>query len=284
MLRDTPVTPFGGLNSSAFTHLRDLDYAGHGNPAQTLDLLLPPRRDGPPLPLVLYIHGGSWNSGGKEDGLEPLSLLTTGDFALATINYRLLGEAHWPAPLDDARAALAFLRENAGAWHLDPDRLGIVGVSAGGQIAGMLGTHAPDAAPPDGVMCVVSFFGPTDFLSLVGDPESLEPEEAAFARQLFGMAGRDLLETARRASPLNWVGPDTTPFLLIHGTEDAIVPFAQSEKMHAALLRAGVESTIVPVAGAGHGFFAPALLEPVLQFLYRHLLDQADIVPKRRAG
>lgn len=284
MFRDDAVSPFSGLNPSAFNHLRDLDYAGHGNPAQTLDLLLPPRRDGPPLPLVLYIHGGSWDSGEKEDGLAPLSLLATGDFALATINYRLIGEARWPAALEDARAAIAYLRENATTHHLDADRIGIVGVSAGGQIAGMLGTHAPDVTIPDGLRCVVSFFGPVDFLTLVGHPESLEPEEAAFAEQFFGIEGPDLLETARRASPVNWVGPGTVPFLLIHGTEDEIVPFAQSEEMHAALLRAGVESTLIPVPGAGHGFFAPALLEPVLQFLGRHLLGKADALPQLRAG
>ncbi|MFD0893959.1 alpha/beta hydrolase [Luteolibacter ambystomatis] len=284
MFRDEAVSPFGGLNSTAFTHLRDLDYAGHGNPAQTLDLLLPPRGDGPPHPVVIYIHGGSWDSGEKEDGLVPLSLLASGDFALVSINYRLTGEARWPAPLEDARAALAFLRENAATWHLDPERIGIVGVSAGGQIAGMLGTHAPGTTAPDGIRCVASFFGPTDFLSLVGHPESLEPEEAAFAERFFGIAGPDLLETARRASPVNWVGPDAAPFLLIHGTEDEVVPFSQSEGMHAALLHAGVESTMIPVAGAGHGFFVPALLEPVRQFLGRHLLDRADALPRRRAG
>jgi len=284
MFRDDAVSPFSGLNPTAFTHLRDIDYAGHGNPAQTLDLLLPARREGPPHPLVIYIHGGSWDSGEKEDGLAPLSLLATGDFALATINYRLIGEARWPAALEDARAAIAFLREHAADHHLDADRIGIVGVSAGGQIAGMLGTHAPDAAIPDGLRCVVSFFGPSDFLSLVGHPESLEPEEAEFAEKFFGIAGPELLETARHASPVNRVGPGTVPFLLIHGTEDEVVPFTQSEEMHAALLHAGVESTLIPVAGAGHGFFVTALLEPVLQFLGRHLSGKADAIPRRRAG
>ncbi|BCU77834.1 alpha/beta hydrolase [Luteolibacter sp. LG18] len=258
------------------THLRDIDYAGNGQPSQTLDLLIPPPRDGGPRPVVVFIHGGSWDSGEKEDGLGPLGLLATGEFVLATLNYRLVGEACWPAQLDDTRAALAYLRTHAATYGIDPERIAVIGVSAGGHLAGMLGTEVPQ-----GLRGVISLYGPTNFLTLVGNPESLEPQEAEAAARIFGPVA-DLLETAREASPVHRITANTTPFLFIHGTLDDVVPLSQSEEMHAALVRAGVESTLVPVAGAGHGFFSLPLLVPVLAFLRRHLLDPA--LEQRRAG
>ncbi|MGC4017241.1 MAG: alpha/beta hydrolase [Luteolibacter sp.] len=278
MFRDDAVSPISGLHPTAATHLRDIDYGGNGDPSQTLDLILPPPRGGAPRPVVVYIHGGSWDSGEKEDGLTPLSLLATGDFVLATINYRLTGEACWPAQLEDAEGALRYLREHATSYGIDPERIAVIGVSAGGHLAGMLGT-----SPSRGLRCVISFFAPANFLTLVGNPESLEPQEAEAAARIFGPV-EDLVTTARQASPVNRVGPDAVPFLLIHGTADQVVPFSQSEEMHAALQQAGAESTLIPEAGAGHGFFSPALLEPILAFLSHHLLEKPAEIRQLRAG
>ena len=123
--------------------IRDLDYGGDGNPRQSLDLLLPKDREETvrPLPLVVFIHGGAWRGGSKEGGIGRLGpLVATGQYAAASINYRLTGEASWPAQIHDCKAAIRWLRGHAGEYGLDPDRIGVMGSSAGGHLVAMLGT------------------------------------------------------------------------------------------------------------------------------------------------
>ena len=120
---------------------KDIPYAGTKNPAQTLDLLLPKTPKGDkPLPVVVNIHGGAFKMGDKAMGLgEIVPLVAGGDYAGVTINYRLSGEALWPAQIHDCKAAIRWVRANAAKYHLDPDRIGVIGGSAGGHLVAMLG-------------------------------------------------------------------------------------------------------------------------------------------------
>lgn len=259
--------------------LRDIDYVGQKNPHQTLDLLRPADQSKANRPLVVYVHGGSWESGSKEEGLGMLEALTrTGDYVTATINYRLTGESKWPAQIHDCKAAIRFLRANATKYGIDPDRIGVVGVSAGGQLASMLGT-CNESEELEGklgafprissrVQCVVNFFGPTNFLTLTGNAGALEPVRLQLAKRLFGKESREELEqVAKLASPVHWISRDDAPVFTAHGTADFLVPFSQAKELDGALAKVGVRSYLVPMNGAGHGFENQELNRRIMAFL-----------------
>lgn len=121
----------------------DAPYAGTNNPRQRLDLYLPKVRQGEkPLPIVVFIHGGALRAGDKRGGLTIVApLVESGYFAGASVGYRLTGEAIWPAQIHDCKAAIRWLKANANKYKLDPDRIGVVGTSAGGHLVAMLGTN-----------------------------------------------------------------------------------------------------------------------------------------------
>lgn len=282
---DTPNRPADEGQSVGHGGVRrDIDYVGAGNPRQMLDLYLPAKPASKKLPVVVFIHGGAWRAGNKAGGarwLEPL--VATGKFAGASIHYRLTDEAKWPAQIHDCKAAIRWLRGKAGELGLDPDRIAVWGSSAGGHLVSMLGTSGGvaglegDLGPfpklSSRVTCVVNFFGPENFLTMVDQKSDIERRGNRYPEALLvGGDVRELAEQARDASPVTWVTPDDAPFLTAHGTEDSTVPFAQGEEIHAALGKAGVSSILIPMQGAGHGFDHPELRERILRFLSHHLL------------
>ncbi|MCU0879002.1 MAG: alpha/beta hydrolase [Pirellulaceae bacterium] len=277
-------------NSTALGQLRrvpdgvsaelDIPYAATENPRQRLDLYLPKTRAGDkPLPVVVFIHGGGWQNGDKRGGLATLApLVVSGDYAGVSVGYRLTGEAAWPAQIHDCKAAIRWIRANAKKYGLDPERIGATGPSAGGHLVAMLGTSGdvPDLEGKLGehlsensrVACVVDQFGPSDLLTMGGMHDRANSPES----KLLGGAVQSTKPLAREASPTTHVTPNDPPFLLIHGTDDRVVPFQQSEVLHAALEKAGVESTLVPVEGGGHGNFrSDEVGKRLRQFFDKHL-------------
>jgi acetyl esterase/lipase len=268
---------------------QDIPYAGTKNPRQTLDLLLPrtPKGD-KPLPVVVNIHGGAWMSGDKSQGVgQIMPLVASGDYAGVTINYRLSAEATWPAQVFDCKAAIRWVRGNAAKYHLDPDRIGVIGGSAGGHLVAMLGTSGGvealegDLGPFKGlsskVRCVVDEYGPSELATMGDSPSSLDhngpnsPES-----KLLGGPILKNQEKAKEASPISYVSKDDPPFLIIHGDKDMTVPFAQSERLTKALKASGVDVLFIKVEGGGHGGFRnPELPRRARQFFDKHLRDQA---------
>jgi acetyl esterase/lipase len=265
--------------------VRDINYAGTSNPAQTLDVLLPkkPASD-KPLPVVVNIHGGAFRMGDKGMGVNEIAgLVASGDYAGVTINYRLSGEAIWPAQIHDCKAAIRWVRANAAKYDFDPERIGVIGGSAGGHLVAMLGTGGgvdalegsvgPHKDAGSKVRCVVDQFGPSDLLAM-GDYPSRQDHNAANSpeSQLIGGALQENKDKARAASPISYVSKDDPPFLIFHGTEDPLVPFNQSERLAKALREAGVDTLFVPVVGAGHGGFrSPEVPKRIRQFFDKHL-------------
>ncbi len=258
----------------------DVPYADTDNPRQRLDLFLPknPKSD-KPLPVVAFIHGGAWLGGDKQAGQGLIApLVNSGEYAGVSIGYRLSPEAIWPAQIHDCKAAIRWLRANAKKYNLDPDRIGVTGTSAGGHLVAMLGTSG-DVASLEGtlgphlsvssrVACVVDQFGPTDLLTMRGDHNNPNSPEA----KLIGGAVQENKEAARNASPITYVSKDDPPFMLIHGTNDPVVPFSQSEELRDALKKADVEAVLIPVEGAGHGrFMTPEVSRRLTQFFDKHL-------------
>ncbi|HWE35070.1 MAG TPA: alpha/beta hydrolase [Isosphaeraceae bacterium] len=262
---------------------KDIPYAGTKDPRQTLDLYLPKSPKGDkPLPLVVNVHGGAWKMGDKSMGVrEVADLVAGGEYAGASINYRLSGAAKWPAQIHDGKAAIRWLRAHAKKYNLDPDRIGVIGASAGGHLVAMLGLTdgnadlegdvGPYPAISSRVSCVVDEFGPTEFLTMGGSHDAESSPES----ELIGGALPEHQDEARAASPITYVSKDAPPFLILHGNKDPLVPFRQSEHLAAALKKAGVECHFIPVRDAGHGGFrSPEVPRRIRRFFDKHLLGR----------
>jgi acetyl esterase/lipase len=252
--------------------LSDLEYARVGDRALLLDLYLPQAEDSPrkgsgPWPTLIWIHGGAWRMGSKDN---PRAARQVGrGYAVASISYRLSQEAIFPAQIHDCKAAVRWLRAHAERYDLDPARFGAWGASAGGHLAALLGTSGGVAElegklGPAGVssrvQAVCDFFGPSDFLRMDDVPiPALAPgmrhnDGDSPESQLVGGPIRENPEAVARANPISYVSAGDPPFLIVHGKQDYTVIANQSELLHAALSDAGVESTLHLVPGAGHGF------------------------------
>lgn len=259
--------------------LRDVPYVVCGHEFQKLNLFLPASES--PRPLVVWVHGGGWESGDKNDYCHAQWLVEHG-YAVASLNYRLSKHAIYPAQLEDCKAAIRFLRAHASEYGINPNRIGVWGASAGGHLASLLGTTGdiPDfdtganLDQPSNVQCVVDWFGPTDFLHY-GEPPTrpLDRANSGSARLIGGSAAANP-EKARRASPFYFVKKDAAPFLIMHGDKDDLVPLQQSQIFEAALKKSGVECTLTVLPGGGHdgpAFFTLPIMASILEFLDRHL-------------
>ncbi|WP_448628347.1 alpha/beta hydrolase fold domain-containing protein [Geodermatophilus sp. URMC 64] len=256
----------GALHYSSLTYAVAFGY----RPLQ-LDLWVPPGEG--PAPLVVWVHGGGFMFGDRRilpETFRPnqvFDALLDAGLAVATIDYRHALEAPFPAQLQDAKAAVRYLRAFAGELGIATERIGAIGESAGGHIVAALGLTAHRAdlegthgvlGQSSGVQAVVDWYGVADLTTMPRHtlppeiaaklpPELVTPPEDQLTRGLEGSALAD-------ASPITHVTPDAPPFLLVHGTADWLVPYAQSEALHAALTAAGVDARLVPVDGAQHIF------------------------------
>jgi acetyl esterase/lipase len=275
----TPSAPSAAPGSPAPARdLRGLVYTTQPRPLR-LDLYLPAGT--PPFPLVVWVHGGGWQAGDRAlSAGHPALRQRERGYAVASLEYRLSGEALFPAQIQDCKAALRYLRANAGTYGLAGDRVAAWGSSAGGHLVALLGTSGGVAALEDAgqghegqssrVHAVVDWFGPTDFLlQPPGHHQADSPESRLLGCDIDECPGRVAL-----ANPVSHVDPADPPFFIQHGTRDAVVDIAASELMHSSLLAAGVESTLVRLEGAGHGgpeFSAAANVARIEAFLDRQL-------------
>ncbi|MEO6392889.1 MAG: alpha/beta hydrolase [Pyrinomonadaceae bacterium] len=253
-----------------FTMHSDLAYVNDGNPAHTLDLYIPDGATGP-IPLIVWIHGGGWQSGDKSLAPNGSQLrYARNGYAVASLNYRLSGEAIFPAQIHDCKAAIRWLRANAAQYNLDVSRFGSWGSSAGGHLAALVGT-SNDVVDMEGtvgsnltfssrVQATVDWFGPTNLLLMdtqlkaqagcgngnhdaANSPESL----------LIGCPIQTCPAAVQRANPMTYFTIDDPPFFIEHGTADCTVPTGQSQIFQNLLQSFGHDSSITLIATAGHG-------------------------------
>jgi acetyl esterase/lipase len=263
--------------------------------AEKLDVYLPDEGDGP-YPVILSIHGGAFMGCDKAD-LQVLPMLEglKRGYAVVAINYRLSGEARFPALVHDAKAAVRWIRANALRYHFDPGRIAAWGGSAGGYLASMLGTSAGIheledlslgyADQPSHVQVVVTWYGPTDFLRMdeqlaargLPSPPGMEHNGANSPESLLlGAKITEIPERVRAANPETYIRPNAPPFLLQHGMMDAVVPVQQSINFAAKLRSVLGERnvTLKLLEGAEHAdprFETPENVASVLSFIDEHL-------------
>lgn len=255
---------------------KDVAYGPHER--QKLDVFVP-AGDGP-FPIVVWVHGGGWQGGSKENAPQVLRMMPQG-YAAASINYRLSQHAVYPAQIHDAKAAIRYLRANAKKYKIDPDRIGVMGGSAGGHLVALLGTTG-DVKELEGdignkdvssrVQAVCNLFGPTDLIKLA-EISNIKDSPKSPITALLGGTVQEKKDLANKANPITYATKDDAPILMLHGDKDALVPHSQSEILHDAMKKVGVESTLIVIPGAGHGngVATPDTLAKVDAFLAKHL-------------
>ena len=269
--------------------ISNIDYVGNGNPRQMLDLYFPEKFK-KPLPVVMWIHGGAWRKGSKENAGMALQARSLGECAVVSVGYRLTQEAQWPAQIHDCKAALRWVRANAEKHGLDADRIAVWGASAGGHLVAMLGTTqneeyydgklGPHVGTKTDVKCVVNYFGPTDFVKMNSQGSAMNHDAPDSPEgQLLGGKVSELTPKAKKASPGYQVTKDDAPILTVHGTKDRLVPYEQGKVFDEVLDKAGVDSILLTVEGGGHGQgFGNEVRKTVREFLSQQLFGvEADL-------
>ncbi len=240
----------------------------------TLDLYLPPGK-GFPVPALIFVHGGSWDHGDSRHGgtfgdfPALLASLAARGMVVASIDYRLSGEAKFPAALQDVKSAIRWIRANAGEYNVDDTRIALWGASAGGHLAALAGvtcgvanleppTDPKVSKPPsDCVQAVIDWYGVTDLETLYSDFGKPAPDKSAAGDFLGCEPALCPIGVTRNASPLTYIESMAPPFLIMHGAADTTVSPKQSQTLYDALRAKNVPAELVTYSGVAHDF-APA--------------------------
>ena len=265
----------------------DIAYASI-SPAQKLDIYLPDEGDGP-FPVIISIHGGAFMFGDKADEqLNPMLKGLNHGYAIVSINYRMSGEAIFPANINDVKAAIRWVKANAAEYKFSPKRIALWGGSAGANLAALAGTSGDVKELEDmsmgntnqssRVMAIVDWFGPTNFLLMdeqlkeTGNGKPDKSEANSPLSKVLGQKITEIPEKVKMANPESYITSDDPPFLIQHGTKDPIVPTQQSinfaKKLETVLGKEKV--TLVLLEGSKHGgpaFQTPENLKLVVAFL-----------------
>jgi acetyl esterase/lipase len=264
---------------------QDIPYRGGDSLAWRLDLAMPSTPARARRPGIVFVHGGGWHGGDKsgEAFLGNCLAYAAKGYVCISVNYRLSGEAPFPAAVEDIKCAVRWLRAHGAQYGLDADRIGAMGVSAGGHLVSMLGLVPREAGlEGDGpyrdrssrVQAVVDVCGPSDFgAALEGEQRTNDPD---VWRRFLGGSDAELRERQQAASPVTYVARDAPPFLIVHGTADPIVPVAQADALFEALEGVGADVTYLRIDGAGHGVWheAAGRTEPAMDSFFARVLGQ----------
>jgi len=276
---DTPIDLPKPANVRIFS---DLSYVDAGYPRQKLDLYLPFPVPAKPVPAILFIHGGGWERGSKADGRRFAFRMVAQGYAVACVDYRLSSDELFPAQIEDCKVAVRWLRANATRYRLDPEHIGVLGVSAGGYLAVLLGTtratvlfdvdaHSDQSSA---VQAVCNFSGPTDLVRLYDHSVSAQTPQAAEVVRLLGGNPHVQKLAAQKSHPGAYLEGNASPFLLVHGTEDTLVPPSQSRLLYDIFVKLSIPVHLHLIHGAGHtgpAFVAPEINAMVDDFFTRNL-------------
>lgn len=254
-----PAMFCGAIMAEEDKPLLDLEYARVDGHSLKLDLYPAAERG---KPLLVYVHGGAWRGGSKAN--PPILALQQQGFAIASVDYRLSTQAHFPAQVHDIKAAIRFLRATSETYGYDAGRIGIVGSSAGGHLAALVGVTnrhkelegsvGEHLAESSDVQCIVSLYGASNLQSILDQSTEFGRNMRAPALQLLlGGQPSEKPALANLASPVAHIDKDDPPLLLIHGDADPQMPPQQSFEFERAYKAMGLSVKYVRIAGAKHG-------------------------------
>ena len=265
----------------------DLNYASYDETNLLMHLLLPQNElTDKPIPIIIYVPGSAWfkqNLGGSIPQI--MKFVEQSGYAAAIVGYRPSTVAKSPAQLMDIKSSIRYLRANADAYNIDPDRVAIWGTSSGGHIASLVGLTEgierfetkDNREESSSVKAVINFFGPTDFLRMDDFPSAIAHNEASSPES--SVIGGPIQDPKNKSkvdeyNPLSYILEDKEypPFLIMHGDSDHLVPFNQSLILYEALRDANHSAEFYKLLGAGHGnrFFTQQTMQIVLDFLNLH--------------
>ncbi len=280
-----------GQSSNRIINLLPKEIKLHGNipynndtlKKHLLDIYLPAETKGK-LPLVVFIHGGGWIGNDKYADMgymtNTVSAMLNNGMAVASIDYRFAQDAVFPGILQDCNKAVSFLYDNADKYGLDKNRMALMGFSAGGHLASLMGTsqnnkvdnlYFPNSYRPFKYKAVVDFYGPTDLVLLPGNEDEKSPEGI-----LIGAKPLERPDLAKAASPITYIDKNDPPFIIFHGEKDNIVSNKQSKLFHAWLGHHGVKSDLTIVKDAPHFgkmYDVEEIRTKVMAFLKQHLTN-----------
>ena len=251
-----------------------------------MDLIVPKNRTAhPACPTIVWICGGAYRVVNRSVWLPEMMRFARAGYVVASIEYRTSNEAIFPAQLIDVKSAVRFLRAHAKEYCVDPGKIFALGESAGGTMASLLGVTGNQKELDQGdhldqtsaVQGVVDYYGVVDLSDASAEKDrklaaaNQSNDVPYFAFEEFLGVGYGKAE-ADKASAIQYVSEETPPFMILHGTEDAVVPMAQSEKLYNTLQKAGIPCEIAVVEGAAHGddlFYQDEMTDLVLSFLDR---------------
>ncbi len=256
--------------------VENLQYAEVNGKPLLLDLYLPEKPEGSPL--VVWVHGGGWKSGSKQRCF--LKWLANFGYTVASINYRLVDVAKWPAQLHDCKAAIRWLRANAKTYGYNPDCVIAAGSSAGGHLVALLGTTGDNdelegtvggnGEQSSRVQAVVDYYGATDFLLRSKTQSWKVNKPGSVVYNLLGGPANQLVQKAKQASAKFHVTPDDPPLLVFHGVKDTTVLMNQTDAIEEAYKKAGLTVTVFRLENSGHGgieFYTGRNAEHLFAFL-----------------
>lgn len=270
--------------------LPGIEYASRSGERQQLHLLLPEDWGRPErrFPLVVYIQGSAWHRQNSFEHLAHMIRVCQQGLAVAMVEYRPSEVAPFPAQVQDVKTAIRFLRMQAGAYPIDPERIGVWGDSSGGHTAvmvGLTGDRAPDSELygeySAGVKCIVDWYGPTDIAKMNLSP-STQDHAGPDSPEGWLIGRKNVLEHPELAAatvPMNYLRADvpTPPVLILHGSRDHLVPFSQSCLLYERLRALDREAELYRLEGAYHGFggfHSEEAIGITVDFLKKHLTEE----------
>ncbi len=264
--------------AQAAREVKDVIYANVDGKDLGLDLYLPA---GVPAPrLLVWVHGGAWRSGSKQQ--FPRAFVQNG-FATASLDFRLSTEGRFPAAIHDIKAAIRFLRAKAREYGYRSESIAIAGASSGGHLAALVGVTnghkelegslGPHLDQSSEVQAILDYFGASNLTTILAQstPFGLNVRRPALELLLGGLP-ESTLELARLASPVTHVDRGDPPLLLLHGDQDPQMPINQAHELEGSYKKLGLDVSFLVVHGAAHGgdsFFTGERLEKALAFLHR---------------
>lgn len=264
----------------------NITYANDTLKKHLLDIYLPPNPS-KNLPLVVWFHGGAWMLNDKYADMGYMKNTVKGfidsGYALASIDYRHSTQAIFPAQIRDCNQAIEFLFQNAAKYHIDKNRIAVIGFSAGGHLASLLAlsnnNHVKDFYPPGisphfKIKVVLDFYGPSDFIMLATNPDTSVNNERNPVSILLGAMPVDRPDLAKHASPVTYIDKEDPPFLIVQGEKDESVPNTESKILSSWLTLSGVKNKLIIVPGAPHYgemFDAEYIRKDVFNFLAKYL-------------